>query len=85
MAMTGDDLKALRVKLDLTQGQMAIHMGLTRVPYIQSEGKGPHPIRTLHKMAAERLALEIAADEGEPSMLPTAVRRDVVKLAKLLK
>lgn len=81
--MTNVELVELRKRLGLIQADMAALMGLTLRPYVEIE-KREGEINRRHAMLAERLALTIAAERGDVSLLPSAVRRDVVALAKLV-
>ena len=81
--MTLDEFVALRKGLGLTQTEMAGRIGLTLRGYQDVEG-GASKLRFLHIAAAERAALAIAVERGEPMLAPAGIRRQALELARLI-
>jgi transcriptional regulator with XRE-family HTH domain len=79
-SMTNSELVALRKLLGLTQAEMAERMGLGTRAY-QSLEAG-ETLRTLHILAAERIALALAVERGDPMLAPVGVRREALELAR---
>jgi DNA-binding XRE family transcriptional regulator len=77
-----DDLVDLRNSLGLTQQEMAGHLDLALRSY-QAIEAGESSYRLIHRLAAERVALMLAADTQRPMLAPAAVRRDAVDLVSL--
>ncbi|RTM12714.1 MAG: hypothetical protein EKK33_15145 [Bradyrhizobiaceae bacterium] len=77
-----EDLIELRNSLGLTQQQMAGYLDLALRSY-QAIETGESAYRLIHRLAAERVALMIAADTGRPLLAPPTVRRDAVDLVIL--
>ena len=63
--MTAEELVALRKSLGLTQSEMAELMGMKTRAFQEIEN-GRSPVREIHRLAAERGALHLAAERGEP-------------------
>jgi transcriptional regulator with XRE-family HTH domain len=80
--MTREELIALRKSLKLTQDEMAERIGLGLRAYQGVEGGGT--LRKLHALAAERVALEIAAERGDPMLAPSSIRREALQLARTI-
>jgi transcriptional regulator with XRE-family HTH domain len=78
--MTGDELHELRKAAGLTQQEFADRMGLGLRAYNEAERHKGEPIRVLHAVAAERVALRIAAEKHDLMLAPATVRADVVSL-----
>jgi len=76
-------LLELRNSLGLTQTEFANRMGVSFRAYQDLEA-GISKLRPVHVMAAERAALAYAVETEQPMLAPAGVRRDAVKLAKLL-
>lgn len=81
--MTFQDLASLRKRLDLTQAEMAGHIGLSMRAYHDVE-TGASKLRPIHTLAAERAALALAAERGGPMLAPASGRRRAVDLARLI-
>lgn len=81
--MTLNELVALRKSLGLTQTEMAGRIGLTLRGYQDVEG-GVSKLRMLHIAAAERAALAVAVERGEPMLAPACIRRQALELARLI-
>jgi DNA-binding XRE family transcriptional regulator len=81
--MTSDELTAFRKGLGLTQTEMAGRVGLSLRAYQEIEG-GASKVRPLHVAAAERAALTLAVERGEPMLAPVSVRREALELARLI-
>jgi len=77
-----DDLIALRKELGLTQQEMADHLDMALRSY-QSIESGESEYRYVHRLAAERVALAIAADKKMPAMVPASVRDDALELVRV--
>lgn len=84
MALTPSELVALRAELGLTQTEMADEIGLKLRAYQDLEG-GKSPIRKLHILAIERVALARAVIEGRTKLMPHGVFNDVMMAAKLFR
>ena len=81
--MTVQDLVALRKLLDLTQTEMAGRIGLSMRGYQDIEA-GASKLRPIHALAAERAALALAVERGNPMLAPASVRRQALDLARLI-
>jgi transcriptional regulator with XRE-family HTH domain len=81
--MTAEELVALRKSLGLTQTEMAELMGMKTRAFQEIEN-GRSPVREIHRLAAERGALHLAAERGEPMLAPASARRDALKIAQLM-
>ena len=77
-----EDLVALRKDLGLTQQEMADHLDMALRSY-QGIEAGESEYRRIHRLAAERVALAIAADKKEPRLAPYPVREDAVELVRV--
>ena len=82
--MTAADLVALRKSLNLTQAEMAERIGLGLRAYQDIEG-GVSKLRPIHVNAAERAALSLAVERGNPMLAPAGVRREALDLAGLIR
>ena len=78
-----EDLIDLRKRLGLTQTEMADRLDMSIRDY-QAIESGESPYRYIHRLAAERVALQLAVGERDPSLLPDAIRDDVMELAELI-
>lgn len=75
-------LIALRKRLGLTQVEMADRMGLsTRALQVIEASES---LRGLHIAAAERVALAVAVERGDPMLAPVAIRREALELARMV-
>lgn len=81
--MTPADLVAFRKTLDLTQAEMAERVGLGLRAYQDIEA-GVSRLRPIHVHAAERAALALAVERGNPMLAPAEVRRQALDLARLI-
>jgi len=81
------DLMTLRVALGYTQTQMAEAIGLKLRAYQDLEG-GKSPIRTMHILAIERVALARAVEQGRLDILRlgemSGVVADVVTASRMI-
>ena len=77
-----EDLVALRKDLGLTQQEMADHLDMALRSY-QGIEAGESEYRYIHRLAAERVALAIAADKKEPRLAPFPVREDAIELVRV--
>lgn len=77
-----EDLIALRKELGLTQQEMAGHLHMALRGY-QAIEAGESEYRYIHRLAAERVALAIAADKKEPRLAPIPVRQDAIELVRI--
>jgi transcriptional regulator with XRE-family HTH domain len=77
-----DDLIQLRKEMGLTQQQMADALDMALRSY-QSIESGESEYRFIHRLAAERVALMIAADKKAPMLAPQAVRDDAIELVRV--
>ncbi|TGP28216.1 XRE family transcriptional regulator [Mesorhizobium sp. M2D.F.Ca.ET.232.01.1.1] len=84
IALTPSELVALRAELGLTQTEMADEIGLKLRAYQDLEG-GKSPIRKLHTLAIERVALARAVIEGRTNLMPHRVFNDAMMAAKLFR
>jgi DNA-binding XRE family transcriptional regulator len=82
-SMSPADLAALRDKLGITQTDMAQRVGLGLRAYQDIEG-GVSKVRPIHVAAAERAALALAVEKGDPMLAPVGVRRQALELASLI-
>jgi len=76
------DLINLRKELGLTQQQMADQLDMALRAY-QAIEAGESEYRFVHRLAAERVALAIAADTKEPALAPQSVRDDAVEVVRV--
>lgn len=83
--MTGDDLKALRNAIGLTQGDMSAAMGLSLRPYTEVELSGDKAIKARHRLAAERVSLRYAVKQNDLNLALPSVRRDAIDYADMLR
>jgi transcriptional regulator with XRE-family HTH domain len=81
-AFLNEDLTSLRKDLGLTQQQMADKLDMALRAY-QSIEAGESEYRFIHRLAAERVALAIAADKNEPMLAPQSVRDDAIELVRV--
>lgn len=88
--MTADDAEdvtfpfmSLRKTLRLGQVEMAERMGLTLRPYQELE-KAARPVKPRHIRLAESVALDVAIERQDLSLLPDNVREKVFRLALML-
>jgi DNA-binding XRE family transcriptional regulator len=81
-AFLNDDLVALRKELGLTQQGMADQFDMALRSY-QSIEAGDSEYRFIHRLAAERVALAIAADKKDPALAPAPVRQDALELVRV--
>jgi transcriptional regulator with XRE-family HTH domain len=77
-----EDLIALRKELGLTQQEMAAQLDMALRSY-QSIESGESEYRYIHRLAAERVALAIAADKKLPTLAPQPVRDDAIELVRV--
>jgi transcriptional regulator with XRE-family HTH domain len=77
-----EDLVQLRKGLGLTQQEMADHLGMALRAY-QAIEAGESEYRYIHRLAAERVALAIAADRKSPKLAPDPVRDDAIELVRV--
>lgn len=78
--MSVAELLALRKALGLTQTEMGRAIGLSIRTYNAIE-TGATKIRTLHVLAAERVALTYAAERRQADFLPAEVLQDALELS----
>jgi transcriptional regulator with XRE-family HTH domain len=81
--MTIEELVALRKRLGLTQTEMGERIGL-KLRSLQEIESGKTPLRPSHALAAERVALALAVERGDPMLAPLSVRREALELARLI-
>jgi transcriptional regulator with XRE-family HTH domain len=84
--MADDDtfpFTGLRKTLGLGQAEMAERMGLSLRPYQQLE-KATRPVKPRHIRLAESVALDVAIEKHDLSVLPDNVRGKVFRLALML-
>ena len=81
--MTVAELNELRKRLGLTQTEMGAGIGLAMRSYQEIES-GSTKLRAGHVLAAERFALSLAVERGDPMLAPASVRRDALELARLI-
>lgn len=74
-----EDLINLRGELRLSQQEMADKLGMALCSY-QAIESGESGYRYIHRLAAERVALMIAADKKDISLAPRSVRDDAIEL-----
>jgi transcriptional regulator with XRE-family HTH domain len=77
-----DDLIALRKDLGLTQQEMAAQLDMALRSY-QAIETGESGYRHIHRLAVERAALTIAADNKAPMLPPASVRKDAIELVRV--
>jgi transcriptional regulator with XRE-family HTH domain len=73
----------LRKTLGLGQVEMAERMGLTLRPYQELE-KTTRPVKPRHIRLAESVALDVAIEKQDLSLLPDNVRERVLRLALMV-
>jgi len=56
---------------------------MTLRPYAELES-GRSEFRPIHARAAERAALEVAIERGNPMLAPASIRREALELARLI-
>ncbi len=81
-AFLKEDLIALRKELGLTQHGMADALDMALRAY-QSLESGESEYRYIHRLAAERVALMMAADKKAPMLAPGPVRADAIELVRV--
>lgn len=74
--MTREDLIALRKRLGLNQSEMAEAIGLKIRAYSNIE-TGDAELRQMHILAAERAAIDIAMERGDPLAIPAHIRSKI--------
>jgi transcriptional regulator with XRE-family HTH domain len=77
-----EDLIELRSRLGLTQQEMAGQLDMALRSY-QSIEAGESEYRFIHRLAAERIALALAADKKDPKLAPDSVRADAIELVRV--
>lgn len=82
--MTGDDLKALRKSLGLTQAQMGKEMGLSLRAYTDVE-TSPADLRQIHQMAAALVSLKQAVAQRRLDLAQPEVRALALDLAQIIR
>ena len=78
-----EDFVGHRKTLGLTQTEMAGRIGLSLRAYQDIEA-GVSKLRPIHVAAAERVALALAVERGDPMLAPAGVRRQALELARLM-
>lgn len=81
-AFLNSDLISLRKDLGLTQQGMADKFDMALRSY-QSLESGESEYRYIHRLAAERVALAVAADKKDPSFVPAPIRQDALEVVRL--
>lgn len=81
-AFIKQDLINLRKELGLTQQEMAAQFDMALRSY-QSLESGESEYRFIHRLAAERIALMLAADRKAPRLAPPSVRADATELVRV--
>lgn len=81
--MTPDQAIGLRKTLGLTQTELANRLGMGLRAWQEIEG-GRSPVRLVHQLALERIALSIGLERGDINAVPASVRRDALDLARLI-
>lgn len=79
--MTPEELKELRKSLGLTQAEFAERIGMKVRAYADIE-LGVSPVRPIHVLATERVALSIAVERRNPMLAPASVRKEALELAQ---
>ncbi|GBD48083.1 helix-turn-helix domain-containing protein [Methylopila sp. Yamaguchi] len=82
--MTADDLRALRDRANLTQLGMASLVGLSLRAYQDIEN-GVSEFRDLHRVAIERVALDLAVERGDPMIAPPSIRAAAMDFCNMLR
>ena len=91
-SMTTADLGALRRALGLTQTEMGERMGLSMRAYQDAEAgesgalrrDAAGAVKARHALAAERAALTVAVERGNPMLAPPGIRREALASARLI-
>jgi transcriptional regulator with XRE-family HTH domain len=81
-AFPKEDLINLRKEMGLTQQQMADQLDMALRSY-QAIEAGESEYRFIHRLAAERVALAIAADNKAPALAPPSVRDDAIEVVRV--
>jgi transcriptional regulator with XRE-family HTH domain len=76
-------LFAIRKPLGLSQAEMAHRMGMKLRAYSDLE-TGARETRQIHVNAAERVALAVAVERGNPMLAPAEVRKQALEVARLI-
>lgn len=77
-----EGLIELRKDLGLTQQEMANKLDMALRSY-QAIEAGKSEYRFIHRLAVERVALQIAADKKEPMLAPVSLRKDAIELVRV--
>ncbi len=79
--MTAAEAIALRKKMGLPQSALALELGMTTRAWQDIEN-GRAALRTIHALALERVALQMAASTGVSHFLPPSVLQDAVAVTR---
>ena len=77
--MTVDEFTALRQSLGLRQRDFAAALGIS-LRSLQEVEHGDRPMRLYISLAAERVALTVAIERGQPMLAPSTIRRDAMRI-----
>lgn len=80
--MTPTDLRDWRNRADLSQGQLAVMMGLNLRQY-QNIESGEAPLRAIHLNSLEHLSLKLAVDRKDVGLAFPSARSFAVQYAAL--
>lgn len=82
--MSAEELVKLRKTIGLNQTEMAASMGMSKSALVAVE-TGVATMRRIHQLAAERIAIAVAAARAEiGDKLPPSLRQDIVEAAKTI-
>lgn len=79
-----DEIETIRKSLELSQGAMAVLMGLSVRAY-EELASGRTQVRHLHVAAARYGAIEYAVDQNRTEVLPDHLREFIRRAAAALK
>jgi transcriptional regulator with XRE-family HTH domain len=82
--MTSDELKALRLAIDITQFDMAQAMGLALRLYQDLEN-GKKPLKVRHTRTAERVSLQFAVWKKKPMLALPSIRQEALELVDMIR
>jgi DNA-binding XRE family transcriptional regulator len=80
--MSAEEMEALRKTLGFTQAEMAKALGIGLTTYSEMIRRGE--IEERYRLAAERVALSIAVQRGNPMLAPPSIRKEALALANLI-
>lgn len=80
--MSPEELIGYRKRADLTQGEMATRLGLSKSAYVAIELNKAN-LRYIHELAVERVLFNLAAATGDLMLLPLHMRAEAHQISDL--